>query len=72
MRQLTTEEQGVLRRLLGKNGNRTKSRIRHGWETGDYSDLRGLEAFDDSTLQRIRNTLGLSWLSRVSLRKVVR
>lgn len=59
-------ERKLLAYLFALYGNRTKTKIRHAWESGDYSKMR-LGENDESTLQAMRNTRGPSWLVALKL-----
>lgn len=58
---LDDHEVQLLQFLVTVFGNRTKSKIRHAWETGDYSGML-LKSGDDAILQQLRIRLGPSWL----------
>ena len=60
--ELTTEEQVALRAWADEQRSRWRAALRLAWETGNDG---GSE--HDSTLQRIRNRLGPSWLEKYRL-----
>lgn len=60
--ELTAEEQIALRAWADEQRPRWRAALRLAWETGNYG---GSE--HDSTLQRIRNRLGPSWLEKYRL-----
>lgn len=60
--ELTTEEQAALRAWADEHAPRWKAALRLAWETGDYSGSK-----HEAALQRIRNTLGPSWLVKYRL-----
>ncbi len=61
--ELDTSESQYLLYLWARNGNQFKKRLRHAWETGDYSGLTvAMGSNEESMLQRLRNTHGPSWL----------
>ena len=55
----------VLAAAKAQNGRRFKSQINLAWMTGDYTK-DNLGAWS-SQLQRIRNTLGPTWLANVNV-----
>jgi hypothetical protein len=58
----------ILRKVKELNGRTYKQKIRWAWMSGNYRgelNLHGLGVNIESDLQRIRNTLGPSWLHRV-------
>lgn len=64
--ELDQEEKSLLAFLYAMNGRQTKSRIRDAWESGNYSEIRGLKPGQDQTLQHLRNTHGPTWLWNLS------
>lgn len=62
----TPEQIDALREWKRVHGRTWKSKLREAWMTGDYS---GIAPYGNTAayLQQVRNSLGPSWLERLTL-----
>lgn len=66
VRQLTEAERIALRRWAATYGRSWRKDLWHAWQTGNYGCRQDVAA----ELQTLRNTMGPSWLYKVSLKEV--